>query len=145
MNRIFSFPSNARPYIADAAVLQCFDHRMANAISELLRTQGIEQPDTITVAGGAKALASPGNAAEREFVLEQVRLSIRLHQSKRVLLVAHADCGAYGGLARFSGDRAAERAFHESELEQAAELVIADFPDVSVNAFFIDFDGVWRL
>jgi carbonic anhydrase len=40
-----------------------------------------------------------------EFVLEQIRKSIRLHGTRRVILMVHSDCGAYGGLAEgFRGD-----------------------------------------
>ncbi len=101
MRKIFHFDSADAPYIADAAVLCCFDYRISTAVRKFLKKQNIERSDMIVVAGGAKTLASPRNDFEQDFILEQVRMSIRLHQSKRVLVMSHSDCATYGGLALF--------------------------------------------
>ena len=145
MRKIFHFDSSDAPYVAEAAVLCCFDHRISRAVRKFLKKQGIENPDMIVVAGGAKTLASPRNDFEQDFILEQVRMSIRLHQSKRVLVMSHSDCATYGGLAHFKGDRGAEAAHHRAELLRAAELVTANFPSVSVEPYFVQFDGVWEV
>jgi hypothetical protein len=102
-------------------------------------------PDMIIVAGGAKTLASPRNDFERDFILEQIRLSIRLHTCRRVILMSHSDCATYGGLAHFQNDRQAEAAHHKTELQRAADVVLANFPDVEVETYFVAFDGVWKL
>ena len=99
----------------------------------------------IIVAGGAKTLASPRNDFEQDFILEQVRMSIRLHQTPRVFLMSHSDCATYGGLAHFKGDRAAEAEHHRSELHRAAQLLTQNFPDISVEPYFVKFDGVWEV
>src|ERR1700675_3537846 len=145
MRKIFHFDSPAGPYTADAAVLTCFDHRISAAVRKFLKKQGIERADMIVVAGGAKTLASPRNDFEQDFILEQIRMSIRLHQTKRVLIMSHSDCATYGGLAHFKGDRAAEAAHHRAELLRAAELVIKSFPGVSVEPYFVKFDGIWEV
>ena len=85
MRKIFHFDSPAEQYVADAAVLCCFDHRISQAVRKFLKKQGIERADMVIVAGGAKTLASPRNDFEQDFILEQVRMSIRLHQTQRVL------------------------------------------------------------
>lgn len=145
MRKIFHFDSPADPYVADAAVLCCFDHRISTAVRKFLHKQGIERCDMIVVAGGAKTLASPRNDFEQDFILEQVRMSIRLHQTKRVLVMSHSDCATYGGLANFKGDRAAEAEHHRGELHRAADLLVAQFPDISVEPYFVKFDGVWEV
>ena len=145
MRKIFHFDSPAEPYIADAAVLCCFDYRINRVVRKFLKKQGIEQPDMIVVAGGAKTLASPRNDFEQDFILEQVRMAIRLHQAKRVLVMSHSDCATYGGLAHFKGDREAEAAHHRAELLRAGKLVTTNFPDVSVEPYFVKFDGVWEV
>jgi hypothetical protein len=58
MRKIFHFDSPADPNVADAAVLCCFDVRVSQAVRKFLRRQGIERPDMIIIAGGAKTLAS---------------------------------------------------------------------------------------
>ncbi|MBV8205161.1 MAG: hypothetical protein JO041_00070 [Acidobacteria bacterium] len=144
MNKIFHFDSAAEAYVADAAVLCCFDERIRLVTAKLLKRSGISRPDMIVVAGGAKTLASPRNDFERDFILEQIRLSIRLHATRRVLLTSHSDCATYGGLAAFGGDREAEMAHHERELGRAAALVAQGFPGAAVECFFFAFDGVYR-
>ena len=145
MRKIFHFDSPADPYVADAAVLCCFDQRISTAVRKFLKKQGIERADMIVVAGGAKTLASPRNDFEQDFILEQVRMSIRLHQTKRVLVMSHSDCATYGGLAHFKGDTAAEAEHHRTELLRAGALLAANFPDISVEPYFVKFDGIWEV
>jgi hypothetical protein len=142
MHKIFHFYSPGGPYIADAAVLCCFDHRISTAVREFLKKQGIERADMIVVAGGAKTLASPRNDFEQDFILEQVRMSIRLHQTKRVLVMSHSDCATYGGLAHFNGDQQAEASHHRGELLRARDLLTSNFPGISVEPYFVTFEGI---
>ena len=145
LHKVLEVASLPGPYIANAAVLSCFDHRITKALSEFLRRQGIYRSDMITVAGGGKALASPRSESDRDFVLEQLHLSIRLHRPKRVFVITHSDCGAYGGLVHFRGDRDREREWHEGELKRGTEVVMKHFPGISVNAYFLDFEAVWSV
>jgi carbonic anhydrase len=145
MKKIFHFDSPVDQYVADAAVLCCFDYRISTAVRKFLKKQAIERADMIVVAGGAKTLASPRNDFEQDFILEQVRMSIRLHQTERVLVMSHSDCATYGGLAHFKGDQAAEAEHHRAELLRAGELLTANFPNISVEPYFVKFDGIWEV
>lgn len=145
MRKVFHFDSPSGPYVADAAVLCCFDHRISTAVRKFLKKQGIEHADMIIVAGGAKTLASPRNDFEQDFILEQVRMSIRLHKTERVLVMSHSDCATYGGLAHFNGDRDAEAEHHRSELLRARDLLTASFAKISVEPYFVKFDGIWQV
>src|SRR5260221_10142872 len=144
MRKVFFFAPPPDKYVPDAAVLCCFDHRISTAVRKFLKKQSIERADMIIVAGGAKTLASPRNDFEQDFILEQVRMSVRLHQTKRVLVMSHSDCATYGGLAQFKGDKRAEAEHHRAELRRAAELLTAHFSDISVEPYFVKFDGVWE-
>jgi carbonic anhydrase len=143
MEKTFHFDSAPDPYIADAAVLCCFDQRIRLAVNKFLQRQKILRPDMIVVAGGAKTLASPRNDFERDFILEQVRMSILLHKTRQVFLMSHSDCATYGGLAAFGGDREREAAHHKAELNRASRLIKDNFPDVEVRCFFVNFEGVF--
>ena len=145
MRKVFHFDSPWEPYVADAAVLCCFDYRINRAVRKFLKKQAIERADMIVIAGGAKTLASPRNDFEQDFILEQVRMSIRLHQTRRVLVTSHSDCATYGGLAHFKGDQAVEAAHHRNELLRAAEILARNFPGISVEPYFVKFDGVWEV
>jgi len=142
MEKVFHFDSPPEPYVADAAVLCCFDERIRRVTGKFLQRHDILRPDMIIVAGGAKTLASPRNDFERDFILEQVRMSIRLHRTTRMILMSHSDCATYGGLAAFGEDRSREMDHHQIELQRAAALVKANFPELTVECYFLNFDGV---
>lgn len=143
--KIFHFDSPPEPYVADAAVLCCFDQRIRLVTNKFLQRKGILRPDMVIVAGGARTLASPRNDFERDFILEQIRLSVELHKTSRVLLMSHSDCATYGGLAAFNGDAEAEAAHHKQELRRGVKLIQSWFPQLHVEPYFIKFDGVWEL
>ena len=143
MTKVFHFDSPRDRYECDAAVLWCFDNRFEPAFRKFLKRRGIIQIDPIKVAGGAKCLASPDYEAEREFVLDQIRKSIRLHNTRRVILKVHSDCGAYGGLERFDNDPVREAAHHANELQRAAATLRAAIPNLTIEGYYVDFEGVW--
>jgi len=145
MKKVFHFDSPPEAYVADAAVLCCFDQRIRLATNKFLQRRRILKPDMIVVAGGAKTLASPRNDFERDFILEQVRLSIQLHHTNRMLLMSHSDCATYGGLAAFKGDPQAEAAHHKKELQKGVSLLNEKFPALAVEPYFVNFEGVWEL
>lgn len=145
MHKRFHFDSPAGHYRADAAVVWCFDDRMTLVVQKFLKRIGAARADSVRIAGGAMALASPKDEFEQKYVLDQLALSQKLHHARRVILIAHRDCGAYGGSARFRGDAEAEAAFHSAELAKAGDVIRRALPDVSVECYFADFDGMWEL
>jgi len=142
ISKLFDFQSNSRPYVADAVVICCFDARIRLASGELLRHYGIVYPDLVIIAGGSLALSSPRTDFDRAFVLEQVRLAIRLHQAGRVILMSHSDCATYGGLAAFNGDHQREVAHHRIELCRASAIIRREFPELLIDRVFLRFDSV---
>ena len=145
MNKLYHFDSEAGLYRSDAAVVWCFDARFTLAVEKFLKRRAIARADSIRVAGGAKSLASPREESERGFIVDQLRLSRKLHGAERVILFAHADCGAYGGLAAFNGDPVVEAENHRRELARASDWVRRAVPDMPVECFFVDFSGVWEV
>jgi len=146
MNKVFHFDAPRDKYHCDAAIVWCFDNRFELGFRKFLKRIGVANSDPIKVAGGAKCLASPDQESEREFVMEQIRKSMRLHGTRRVILMLHSDCGAYGGLAAgFGNDPAAERAHHREELSRAADYLERAIPGVEIESYFVDFEGVWAV
>jgi hypothetical protein len=144
MIKVFHFDAPRERYQCDAAIIWCFDNRFELGFRKFLKRVGVANSDPIKIAGGAKSLASPELESDREFVLEQIRKSIRLHGTRRVILMVHSDCGAYGGLAEgFGGDARAEAEHHHEELRRAAANLRKAIPTVEVDAYFVDFEGVW--
>jgi carbonic anhydrase len=146
MKKVFHFEAPRDKYHCDAAIVWCFDDRFDLGFRKYLKRIGVLHPDAIKIAGGAKSLASPDLEADREFVIEQIRKSMRLHGTKRVILMLHSDCGAYGGLARgFRGDARAEAEHHQRELQCATTNLLTAIPGTQVDAYFVDFEGIWQM
>jgi hypothetical protein len=145
MRKILHLDSPREHYHCDAAVVWCYDHRFEAALRKILKRSGVTCPDIIRVAGGAKCLASPDPAWERDFVLAQISKSVRLHGTLRAILMVHADCGAYGGVAAFRGDPQFEARRLQEELQRAAACVRQGIPGMSVECQLVDFEGVWSV
>jgi carbonic anhydrase len=146
MTKVFHFDSPREKYHCDAAIVWCFDNRFNLGFTKFLKRIGVVNADPIKVAGGAKCLASPELERDREFVLEQIRKSIRLHGTKLAILMLHSDCGAYGGLAGgFAGDARMEAERQDKELQLAAATLWREMPEIAVQAYFVDFEGVWAV
>jgi hypothetical protein len=144
MKKVFHFDSPREKYQCDAAVVACFDNRFDLAFRKFLKRVGVFASDPIKVAGGARCLAAPADDADRTFVLDQVRTSMRLHGTTRVILMVHSDCGAYGGLAAFGNDPAVEAEHHRQELHRAVANLRTRMPHLRVDGYFVDFEGVWE-
>ena len=145
VKKVFHFDSQTDGYRADACVVSCFDARFELVTRKFLKKRGIWWADPLKIAGGAKAFASPAEESERSFVLGQVRTSIRLHGTNRVILMVHSDCGAYGGLQAFGGDEEREAANHETQLRSAAEFLKDNIPAIEVECYYLKSTGVWAL
>ena len=146
MKKVFHFDAPREKYHCDAAILWCFDNRFELGFRKFLKRIGVVNSDPIKIAGGAMSLASPKHEYDRDFVLEQIRASIKLHNTKRVILMLHSDCGAYGGLdGGFDGNAAAEATHHEADLRIAAANLIKAIPGISVETYFVDFEGIWEV
>ena len=143
MTKVFHFDAPREKYQCDAAILWCFDNRFELGFRKFLKRLGVINIDPIKVAGGAKCLASPEQESERQFVLDQIRKSIRLHGTRRVILMVHSDCGAYGGLEGFGGDARREAEHHCADLHLAAANLRAAIPNLEILGYFVDFEGVW--
>lgn len=146
MRKVFHFDVPREPYRCDAVVVWCFDDRFHLGFWKFLKRMGMLKTDVVKIAGGAKPLASPGCEADRDFVLEQIRTSMRLHDTELAILMLHSDCGAYGGIAGgFGGDALREARHHEEELRRAAVCVREAIPAIEVRCYFVNFEGVWEV
>ena len=73
---------------AEAIIITCIDFRLQEAINKWISENS--QPgtfDRVALAGGVKNL---------ETILGQIEIAHRLHHIKKVILINHEDCGAYG-------------------------------------------------
>jgi len=139
MKKILSLRTPMEHYTAHDCVVWCFDDRFTPLLT--LFSKGLGNFDLVKVAGGAKALAG-GPSPDRDFVMGEVKASIKLHGTKRVILMTHRDCGKYGGSKAFtSGD--AEKSYHGAQLTAAKQFVESEVPGPQVETYFADTDGLY--
>jgi carbonic anhydrase len=145
MRKVFHFDSPRERYKCEAAVVWCFDNRFEMVLRKLLKRLGVGYFDPIRIAGGTKYLATADDEASRNFVLDQIRISMRLHETQTVILMLHSDCGAYGGLSAFGDDAEKEAQHHAKELQTAASYLLSQIPELTVKPYFVNFEGVWEI
>jgi hypothetical protein len=124
-----------------ACIIFCMDFRLNKLLAEFLAEQNLDKDgaDIIRVAGAAKSLARPGDPRDRDFLLEQLATSGRLHGTRRFYLINHEDCGAYGE--EQVPDSDAELAMHARDLRTGRALLQKRFPAVEVLTYFMSLDG----
>lgn len=142
MKKVADFRSPDGHYTADACVVWCYDDRFYKLLKAFGKAQGFGNIDLVKVAGGAKALAD-GASPDRDFMLNQVATSVRLHGAKKVILMIHRDCGAYGGSSQFP-DAETEKEHYLKDLRAAKEFLSGEV-SVPVVACFADFDGLYEV
>ena len=114
----------------EAAVICCIDFLFWRETADFVKSElGIKDFDFPKLPGSAKAI---NECAEGDTVNKCLSVPCDLHQVEKIVIVNHADCGAYGGSAKFNGDSEAEQKFHEGELRRAKDKSQTQFPDKEV-------------
>ena len=141
---VFPFSSPKEHYKADACIVWCFDNRFWELLNAFIKERQFRNFDPVIVAGGAKTL---GTIVDGKLYLpDQIRTSITLHKTPRIILMTHSDCGAFGGLSAFGNDPEREFAEHSKILTEAAAYVKQQLGEgLEVEAHFADFDGLRRV
>lgn len=112
-------------------VVSCIDYRFwPQALSLLQKKYRVF--DLIQIAGASKNLTSPLEKEDKITLLENIEISMKLHNTQKIILVNHIDCGAYGGSIRFQSQKE-EIKFHKEELKKAKEIIQYKFPQLVIS------------
>lgn len=114
-----------------AVVLTCIDFRFWRETVKFVEEElGIKTFDFPSLPGAAKAINDcPHN---EEVAIKCVSVPLNLHHAKKLVIVNHQDCGAYGGSKEFKGDGQAEQSFHETELMKAKAKILEKYPGFQI-------------
>jgi carbonic anhydrase len=114
----------------EAVVLTCIDFRFWKETVQFVENElEIKTFDFPSLPGSAKAI---NESNDETFVFGCISVPVELHHAKKIVIINHQDCGAYGGSAKWSGDEKAEQEFHGQELKKAKEKILAKYPDKEI-------------
>lgn len=109
----------------EAVIVSCIDFRFQDYINKWIVEHFHPKTfDRIAFAGGVKSL---------DTILGQIEISERLHHIKKVILINHEDCGAYGDTGT--------TAKHVQDLKEAKDQIKQQFPNLDVESYYLHLDG----
>ena len=132
-------PARAENHQAKALVLSCIDFRFLTIEREFLGLKKMRnQYDLTALAGASLALAGFPHPSDAEAFWDQLDISVRLHQIKKVIVIDHQDCGAYATMidANLSKDPTRELQIHTDYLSRAYQSIRKRYPDLQIELYF---------
>lgn len=120
---------NRKPAIqCDVLAVHCMDYRLQKKLNHWIETcYGEGNYDRISLAGGVH---------DYEMVLKYVQLAVKIHSIRKVVLINHEDCRAYGREGTFHR--------HSTDLKEAERKIEALFPGLEVETFYMHLDGEFQ-
>lgn len=120
---------------AESIIVTCIDFRLQEAINNWISQNFAPKTfDRVALAGGVKNL---------DTILGQIEIAHSLHHIKRVVLINHEDCGAYGQ--ENFPDTEVEHNKHTQDLTEARAKITAAYPHLKVGTYFLHLDGTFKL
>lgn len=119
---------------AEAIVITCIDFRFQEYINNWIS----ENFQAKTYDRGAFA----GAAKNLDTILSQIEVAHRLHKIKKVVLINHEDCGAYGK--ENFPDSQSEHQKHAADLKESAFKIKQKYPDLEVKTYYLHLDGTFE-
>lgn len=113
------------PHTCDAVVVTCIDFRFQKYIRKW--TDEHLKGKTFDLVGFA------GSTKDLQTIIGQIDISVRLHHVKRVVLIHHENCGAYGS------ESTKEK--HSLELVKAETAIGKKYPKLKINLYYLKLDG----
>ncbi len=112
----------------EALVVHCMDYRLQRYLNDWLeKSPGTGNYDRLSIAGGVLDIYP---------VLKHVELGVQLHKIRKVILVNHENCGAYGEAGTL------ER--HKASLKEAERKIHALHMNLLVEKYYLKLDGTFE-
>jgi len=138
---MLSFQSTSKVNRADTEVLvvHCSDHRFQAAIRDFL-DRGLklgENYDLFIMPGGPQCLTLVEYLPKFSWVSGKwFRYLVENHELKRLILIAHQDCGWYETLPLHLHTSAKPRERQEEDLRRAGRSLMKEFPEIVVELYY---------
>lgn len=122
----FKGKSQSLHKVCDVVVISCIDFRFQERINKWVKRKA-KKYDRVALAGGVFDLPS---------IMKQVELSVELHKIKKVILMNHEDCGAYGKTGTY--------AKHKKDLKDAIKKIESKFKGLKAEGYYLHLDGTFE-
>lgn len=115
-------------HTCQALIATCIDYRLQDYIVKWIGKNFAPRTyDRVAFAGGVLNI---------DTVLKQITIAVNLHHIKKVVLVNHEDCGAYG--------KTGTPEKHEEDLKKAEIKIKKLFPNLEVSLYYLHLDGTFE-
>lgn len=120
--------SFAMAHTAESMIITCIDFRLQEAINNWVSENFHKGTfDRVALGGGVKNL---------EIILSQIDIAVKLHHIKKVILINHEDCGAYGESGTYEK--------HTADLNEAKLKVLEKYPELEAQTYYLHLDGTFE-
>ncbi len=137
-----------QPERAEALVVHCSDNRFQAAVQEFLNShlQLDGNYDVLAIPGGPQCLTLVEYLPKFSWAIGRwFRFLIEKHELKRLILIAHQDCGWYRELPFHLFGSTDPRTRQEDDLRHARRHLAAQFPRVRVDLYYVAWDADSRV
>lgn len=138
---LFADPARAEKKVPKALVLSCIDYRILEAERYFLSLQNLGgQYDFTALAGASLALSGMPHQYDAEAFWDQLDISYRLHQIKKVLILDHQDCAVYKYKIdpSLTDNPELELTTHTEYLSRAYWAIRDRYPDLNIELYFVN-------
>lgn len=128
---------------ADYCLILCIDYRIQQAFYEWISENHLlGVSDIVEVAGSSRDLVKPLKIEDREALLRNLDISVKLHKPRNIFIFDHQDCGAYAADNTIPGKQPLDADFeaHKEYSAQARHLLEGIYPHINIRSFYISLD-----
>lgn len=132
--------ARAEKKVPKALVLSCIDYRILEAERYFLSLQNLGgQYDFVALAGASLALSGLPHQYDAEAFWDQLDISYRLHQIKKVMILDHEDCSVYEYKIdpNLANSPQLELSTHTEYLSRAYWAIRDRYPDLNIELYFV--------
>lgn len=129
---------------AEALAVTCIDYRLIGEATKFFDDQHLAKNyDQVSLAGAALAGVSPKFPSSNAAFWDQLALSKKLHDVKKLIVLDHRDCGAYKAAFgdQFAADRDHETQQHKSVMEELQAKLVTQYPGFGYEGYLMALDG----
>lgn len=118
-------------------IIHCIDWRLQEPIGRYLKEKGyLGNYDRLSITGAIKSLVKPDTLSDRQYLLDQISKSKKLHNIREIVLMNHTDCGDYGGSRSFSNPLKEEEV-HLNDMRVAKKILADIYKDIDIKIVLV--------